>query len=208
MATERIQHVYAAATVLYAYPANKSLSLWATYRVLLAAGTSPDQTKYEADVDTAISGDWLIFVGITQPASWGDWIASWRARDAAVVLPATGTNVAESRKARALDTDVIYIHEAFSLSRTLTRAGVAVSLAGKSLVLTVEGENSANKLVIDGVGVVVSGAGSNIYTVVIPASMTATVQTLQYTLRNDDATSVVYDFGKLDVVWAPHRAPD
>lgn len=61
---------YDTGATLYAFPANKSLADWATYRIRLIEGTGPDAGQYSATVDTANGGSWLAFSGETQPTSW------------------------------------------------------------------------------------------------------------------------------------------
>lgn len=61
--------VSTAGNAYYAFPLSKSLSLWTTYRVLMVARASPDDTVYDCTVDTANGNDWLIYLGSGVPVS-------------------------------------------------------------------------------------------------------------------------------------------
>jgi hypothetical protein len=60
---------------LYAFPVGSSLASWSSLRVAFTEAASPNTGRYTATLDADVSEDWAIFVGATQPASFGDAIA-------------------------------------------------------------------------------------------------------------------------------------
>lgn len=78
MTTREIIHVATAGGSYSAFPIGKSLSLWATYRVILVADSSPDTTRYRGSVDDANGDTWLVYAGTTVPASENAYLAEWQ----------------------------------------------------------------------------------------------------------------------------------
>lgn len=58
--------------VVFAYPLNKSLSDWITYRVQFTEGSGSDAGKYIANIDPLISDEWVVFFNTDQPGSWSE----------------------------------------------------------------------------------------------------------------------------------------
>lgn len=207
MATETVEHLATTgSTTLHLFPVGYSLSQWVTYARLLVERPAPDLGLYRVTVDTNIASQWAVFdtaVGTT----WGQSLATWEAASAVSVIPVFGANAGTNRPKGANVVDTIYLREAFTFVRTLTKDKLPFSLTGKTLVFTVEHENSANKLVVRGGSIALSGTVNQTYSVVIPDTVTAMEGSVAFTLR-DDITGVVYDYGKLEVVWAPHPSPD
>ena len=65
-----IRYIDTTGGTYYAFPSSQSLASWATYRVLLAELTGANLGKYEGIVDDSNGGEWIIFAGGTQPATW------------------------------------------------------------------------------------------------------------------------------------------
>lgn len=207
MAMELIEHRGATGkTTFWAFPVGVSLSLWATYARQLVEKVAPDLGFYTITVDTSIASQWVIF-DTSVGSTWGTEVADWDAKTSVSVVPVFGANAGTQRPAKGDVVDTVYLNEAFTLARTVTRNKAPVSLTGKTLVFTIEKENSANKFVARGADIVRSGTVNETYTVVIPASVTAETGELSFTLR-EEPSDVVLDFAKLAVAWAPHHDPD
>ena len=207
MAIELIEHRGTTGkTTYYAFPVGRSLAQWGAYAEQLVEKPSPDLGFFTASVDTSIADQWVIFDNSVTVA-WGAEVATWDAKRSVSVVPVFGANAGTNRPKGAGVVDTIYLKEAFTFARTLTKDKLPFSLTGKPLVFTIEHENSANKLVARGGLIATSGSVNETYSVVIPDTVTDVIGTLAFTLR-DDVTDAVYDFGKLEVVWAPHPSPD
>lgn len=69
-ATHAVSYADTTGLTLYAYPASQSLASWATYRVALAEGSSPNTGRYAGTLDDAQGAQWFLFEGANQPSSW------------------------------------------------------------------------------------------------------------------------------------------
>lgn len=111
------------------------------------------------------------------------------------------------RRTNASLAEVVYLKESLTLVRTVTSGGLPVDLSALSLVFTAELESGVNVFVARGADVVISGADDNIYTVVLPETISDVGGVIYFTLRLDETAGTVYDFAKLEVAWAPHSSP-
>lgn len=76
MANFTIEHADVSALTIYAFPSDKSLADWVTYRILLTEQGAPNLGKYLGTINSDNGRTWLIYYGATQP-NYNDFIATW-----------------------------------------------------------------------------------------------------------------------------------
>lgn len=75
MSLRSVQWIDTSGKTLYWFP-DASLADWVAKRELAVERTAPDLGIYDAALDVAVSHDWYLFEGSTQPASWADAISN------------------------------------------------------------------------------------------------------------------------------------
>lgn len=101
-----VYYIGTPAATLYAYPAQQSLTDYATHRVALTEGTGDDTGRYWATLDDADGELWYLFSGGTQPTDWDAALSAVSLSDASLPADIATINTKIGTPASSVSADI------------------------------------------------------------------------------------------------------